>query len=471
MASTRKSPQSNALLAHVFAVVRHHVGCGDRLVAGLSGGVDSVVLVDVLRRLARTLDFALTALHVNHQINPAAGRWAAFCRAYCKRQGVPLKMVKVNVPRTASLEAAARSARYHAFAAAGGDFMVLGHNLDDQAETVFLQLLRGAGVKGVSAMPELRKAEGGRMKAEGKPLRSSIHPSSFILHPSILRPLLAVPRGEIEAYALSRKLKWIEDDSNADVGFDRNFMRHQVLPVIAQRYPAYRKTLMRASRNFAEAAELLDELAQADAQVSANGLRIASVQSVSEARAKNVVRYFLATHGIMMPNARRLAECVRQLRQPRASRVAVDLGEHELRRYADELRVVAKASPPASDLCRVWQGETRMHVPEFGATLVMKRRRGAGVSLAKLRTAAVTVRVRQGGESLRPHARRPRRSLKNLLQEARLPPWLRNRLPLLFCGDALVYVPGIGIDMAFGAARDEPGIEPGWEPDSAPAAR
>lgn len=467
MASTRKSPQSNALLAHVFAVVRHHVGCGDRLVAGLSGGVDSVVLVDVLRRLARTLDFALTALHVNHQINPAAGRWAAFCRAYCKRQGVPLKMVKVNVPRTASLEAAARSARYHAFAAAGADFMVLGHNLDDQAETVFLQLLRGAGVKGVSAMPVMR----GEARGEKREEKSRLTRHASPLTPAILRPLLDIPRSEINAYALSRNLKWIEDDSNSDVGFDRNFMRHQVLPVIARRFPAYRTTLMRASRNFAEAAELLDELARSDAHVSATGLRIASVQSVSVARAKNVVRHFLATHGVIMPNAARLAECVRQLRQPRASRVAVDLGEHELRRYADELRVVAKASPPASDLCRVWQGETRMYVPELGATLVMKRRRGAGVSLAKLRTAPVTVRVRQGGESLRPHARRPRRSLKNLLQEARLPPWLRDRLPLLFCGDALVYVPGIGIDTAFGAARDEPGIEPCWEPDSAPAAR
>jgi tRNA(Ile)-lysidine synthase len=130
--------------------------------------------------------------------------------------------------------------------------------------------------------------------------------------------------------------------------------------------------------------------------------------------------------------------------------------------------VDAKVTSPASDFCRVWQGETRLRVPELGATLVMKKRRGAGVSLAKLQAAAVTVRLRQGGENLRPHARRPRRSLKNLLQEARLPPWLRERLPLLFCGEALVYVPGIGIDAAFCARRDEAGIEPCWEPDSAP---
>ena len=464
MANTRKSPQSNALLAHVSAVVSRHAGRGDRLVAGLSGGVDSVVLIDLLRRLAGKLRFKLDALHVNHQINPAAGRWAAFCRAWCKREGIPFKVVKVDVPRTASLEAAARIARYQALGAAGADFIALAHNLDDQAETVLLQLLRGAGVKGASAMPVLRgEARGVRRKEKHR-----LTPHASPLTPSILRPLLDIPRSEIVAYALNRGLQWIEDDSNADVGFDRNFMRHQVLPVIARRYPAYRRTLMRASGNFAEAAELLDELAQADAQLGANGLRIAALRGLSAARAKNVVRYFLATHGLTMPNATQLAECVRQLRQPRAVRVVVDLGEHALRRYAGELRVVAKVSSPAAGLCRVWQGENRMPVPELYATLVMKKRRGAGISLAKLQAAVVTVRVRQGGESLRPHARRPRRSLKNLLQEARLPPWLRERLPLLFCGNTLVYVPGIGIDTAFGARRDEAGIEPCWEPDAPP---
>jgi tRNA(Ile)-lysidine synthase len=223
---------------------------GGRLLVGLSGGVDSVVLLDLLRRLSKRLGLELAALHVNHQINPAAGRWAAFCRAFCRRHGVALTVVRVKVPRRSSLEAAARAARYRAFAAQPSDFIVLAHNLDDQAETVFLQLLRGAGVKGLSAMPVVRN--------------------------SILRPLLEVPRSEIEAYARQRKLKWIEDDSNADLGFDRNFLRHRVLPVIAQRYPSYRKTLARASRNLAEAAQLLDELAAADATLTTTGLGIAA---------------------------------------------------------------------------------------------------------------------------------------------------------------------------------------------------
>ena len=185
MASTRKSPPSNTLLGRASAVLDRHVRRGDRLVAGLSGGIDSVVMLEVLRRAQIKLRFELFALHVNHQINPAAAKWARFCREYCRRLGVPLTVVKANVPRAASLEAAARAARYAAFSRVPANFVVLAHNLDDQAETMLLQLLRGAGVKGLSAMPVLRKDEGGRMKTEGKSLSSSIHPSSFIPHPFI----------------------------------------------------------------------------------------------------------------------------------------------------------------------------------------------------------------------------------------------------------------------------------------------
>ncbi len=460
MASSRKSPKSNALLAHVAAILKQHVKRGDRLVAGLSGGVDSVVMLDLLKGLSKSLHFELAALHVNHQINPRSGRFAAFCRAFCKSHAIPLTVVRVTVARGNSLEAAARAARYQAFRRLPADFIALAHNLDDQAETVFLQLLRGAGVKGLSAMPVVRKDEGARMKAEARP-SSTIHH-----HPSILRPLLEIPRSEIEAYARSHKLEWIEDDSNTDTAFDRNFVRHRILPVIAQRYPSYRRTLLRTSRNFAEAAQLLDELAAADAQLSGLGLKIAVLRAFSSARAKNVVRHFLALHGVLMPNAARLDECVRQvLNERRKKRLIIELDGHTLRRFADELRVVPISRAVARGFMRRWKGESQFHVPELGGTLVLKKCRGAGISLAKLSAQPVSVRVRQGGERFRPHPNRPRHSLKNLLQEARVPPWLRDRLPLLFAGDTLVYVPGIGVDCDFQAAGGERGVQPHWRAD------
>ena len=460
MASTRKSPPSNTLLAQVSATLQRHVKRGDRLVAGLSGGIDSVVLVHLLRRASVKLRVELAALHVNHQINPAAASWGRFCRAYCKKLGVALTVVKVSVAHESSLEAAARNARYAAFAALPAHFIALAHNLDDQSETVLLQLLRGAGVKGASAMPVVR--EGARGPGPEKNTKSRSKP---VFKPAILRPLLDVPRSEIEAYARKHKLKWIEDDSNADVGFDRNFLRHRMLPILAERYPAYRKTLARAARNFAEAAELLDELARADAKGQGTTLDIGILRALTVPRAKNTIRYFLANHGVIMPSEIRLMECVRQVRQSRATGMAIDLGAHELRRYGGELRVVVKdAPPPSREFCRSWLGGRRQPIPELNAILVMKKSRGAGISLEKLQSAPVTVRLRQGGERLRPDARRPRRRLKNLLQEARLPPWLRGCLPLLYSGDALVYVPGIGIDCAFIAGPDEPAVEPGWEP-------
>ena len=462
MASTRKLPPSKALLERVSAVLGRHVCRGDRLVAGLSGGIDSVVMLDLLRRAAAKMRFEIAALHVNHQINPAAAKWARFCGAYCRQLGIGLTVVKVNVPRESSLEAAARNARYAVFARLPADFVALAHNLDDQAETVLLQLLRGAGVKGLSAMPVLRGDARGQGKEEKK--RHVLHASP--LAPSILRPLLDITRAEIEAYARARKLRWVEDDSNANTGFDRNFMRHRLLPVIAERYPAYRKTLARASRNFAEAAVLLDELASIDMPNAAAHLKITDLRALTTARAKNALRYFLGSHGVTMPNETRLAECVRQVQEPRATGIAIDLGAHELRRFGSELRVVPKTPVPSADFRRQWQGEARLALPELGATLLMKKSRGSGLSLAKLQTAAVTVRLRTGGERLRPDAKRPRRSLKNLLREARLPPWLRARLPLLYCGDTLVYVPGVGIDTAFRAHSGEPAVEPQWQPDS-----
>jgi len=154
---------------------------------------------------------------------------------------------------------------------------------------------------------------------------------------------------------------------------------------------------------------------------------------------------------------------VRQLRQSRALRFCIDLGAHELLRSGDEIRLVRKTSPAAPDFSRIWRGEASLRIRELGGTLVMKRCRAGGISIDKLDSDPVTVRLRRGGERLQPDARRPRRSLKNLLQEARIPSHERDRLPLLFSGDALVFVPGIGIDAAFHARSGERAIAPVWQ--------
>jgi tRNA(Ile)-lysidine synthase len=454
--------------ARVAVQLKSIVGPRDRLAVGLSGGVDSVVLLDCLLRARRSLGFRLSALHVNHQLSPHAGRWSAFCGKLCRARGVRFKSVKVGVARGDSAEAAARAARYAVFRSEAADYVVLAQHQDDQAETVLLQLLRGAGVKGLAAMPLLR-VEGGGRRAEGKGARPDrAVSSSLIPHPSslkILRPLLDTTREEILAYARSRGLKWVEDESNADVRFRRNFLRHEVLPAIARRFPGYRATLARAAQHLAEAAGLLDDVAAADAEgrIEGGALAVSALRRLPAARARNLLRYFLSGHGLAMPGAQRLDEALRQaLDAKQDARVSVELGDGaSLRRHAGRLHVVRLAPAPRR-FGRVWRGESSLSLPELGGTLTFTRVHGAGLSLARLRGRKVTILLRRGGERLQPDCRRPRRSLKNLLQEAGVPPWLRERLPLVFCEAELVWAPGIGADCAFQAARDEAALRPAW---------
>ena len=459
--------EAGGLVARVTAQLKHIVKPSGRLLAGLSGGVDSVVLLDVLARVAPRLRFRLSALHVNHQLSPNARRWESFCRRLCRARGIPFQSVKVGVRRGDSVEAAARAARYAAFARQDCEYVVLAHHRDDQVETLLLQLLRGAGVKGLAAMPLVRIEDRGSRIAGGNERRkgSKLNPQSSVLNPGILRPLLDTMREEILEYAGARKLKWVEDESNQDIYYQRNFIRHEVLPVIARRFPAYRVTLARAAGHLAEAARLLDELAAADAagHLAGGALSIAALRRLPLARARNLLRYFLTSQGATMPNAERLDEALRQaLTAKQDARVRIELGGFELRRFESRLHVVAGLKEPAAGYARRWRGEKEIALPELGGLLTMKRARGAGVNLARLRGRPVTIRLRRGGERLQPDCGRPRRSLKNLLQEARIPPWERERLPLVFCGRDLVWAPGIGIDCAFQAARGEAALRPAW---------
>ncbi|MEQ1772729.1 MAG: tRNA lysidine(34) synthetase TilS [Burkholderiales bacterium] len=420
---------------------------GDRLCVGLSGGLDSIVLLDVLATLAPRHRWRLSAIHVNHQLSPNAPAWAAFCRRECGARQVPLRVAKVTVARGNSTEAAAREARYEAYRACDADAIVLAHHQDDQVETLLLRLLRGAGVKGLAAMPRTRK--------EG--------------HLHVVRPLLDVSRQEIEGYAKRRKLQWIEDESNTDTYYLRNFLRSEILPRVASRVPGYRATLTRAAANLADAAELLDDLALLDSRdcLRDDTLLVAGLQRLSVVRAGNLLRHFLARAEITMPDRRTLDEALRQaINAKQDARVNIDLGSHGLHRFEGALHLVRKQGTPDSGFATPWQGERSLRVAALGATLTMKPGRGGGIDLERLRAAPVTLRLRQGGERLRPDANRPRRSVKDLFQEHGVPPWMRDRLPFLWSGQHLVWVPGLGVDQRFHAATGASSITPHWQRDS-----
>lgn len=440
MANTKKTPSD--LIFRVESVLQGRVKPGDCLVLGLSGGLDSAALLDILCELKPRFGFELAAIHVNHQISSNAPSWAEFCRVLCAQRQVPFEVVAVDLhnKQGLGLEGAAREARYGVFAGQRAEFIVLAHHLDDQAETALLQLLRGAGVKGMSAMPVSREGLSG---------------------PMLLRPLLEISRRELESYAKARDLRWVEDESNQDIYYGRNFLRHEVMPLIAKRFPAYRETFSRSARHFAEAARLLDDLARIDAAgaIVSGRLHVAALQQLDEVRAKNLLRYYLAVQGVSAPGAERLDEMLRQLTSSsQDASVCLYLGKLEMRRYRGEIYLAGRANELAENLAWKWQGEAQLSLSPLAVQLVSRENVGEGISLSKLRSAPVTIRLRQGGERFQPDCKRPRRSLKNLLQEAAVPPWQRERLPLLLCGEQLVWVSGVGVDCAFKAAADEPAI-------------
>jgi len=454
--SVRKSgAASDGWVRQAEQVLASQVTRGARLCLGLSGGVDSVVLLHLLFAIAPRHQWRVSAIHVNHQLSPNASQWARFCRQLCRERGVPLRVVKVNVPRGDSIEAAARMARYAAYRKQPAEHVVLAQHQDDQAETVLLQLLRGAGVKGLAAMPVARE--------------DAVRPAL-----RLLRPLLEVTRRDIEGYAAAHDLPWVEDDSNNDIYYLRNYLRQEIMPRLEARVPAYRVTLSRAAGQLAEAAQLLDTLALLDGAgaLTTSALAVAALKDLPEARARNLLRYFLASQGARMPDARRLDEALRQALSAKVdARVCIDLGDQALRRHRGLLQVAPMQLPRDSSFMQPWREEHRMVIPELRGVLEMRRRRGAGIDLEKLLAKPVTLRTRRGGEKLQPDAARPRRAIKDLFQMQGVPPWQRDRLPFLWSGERLVWVAGVGIDCAFRAHAGVPGVTPYWVERTGAAAK
>jgi len=376
-----------------------------RIAVGLSGGVDSVVLLHMLR------ERGVEAIHVHHGLSPNADAWAAFCRQLCKQWKVPLTVRRVKVAKKGEgLEAAARRARYAVFEKIPAPVIALAHNLDDQAETVLMNLLRGAGVRGARGMlPE---------SAQGKK--------------TLLRPLLGMPRAAILAYAREHGLEWIEDESNADESLTRNFIRRRVGPLLEERFPGWKAALARAARHF----------------------------STRQAGAEDLLRQFLQARGLRAPSEAKLAEMVKQLAAA-APGTRIEHDGAELRLYRGEVRIERPRKAHGFEPV-AWHGEPRLALPALGGELRFRKAHGAGIDAKWVEEGALRVRLRSGGERLQPDARRPRRTLKNLFQEAGVPAWQRERLPPLYRGAELVWAPGLGIDARFKSPPKSSGFIPEW---------
>ncbi|GIZ11356.1 tRNA lysidine(34) synthetase TilS [Pseudomonas sp. NCCP-436] len=406
-----------------------------------SGGLDSTVLLHLLASWARQEKLPpLRALHVQHGLQAAAQAWPAHCARFCQQLGVSLEVLEVSVEEGASLEQAARRARYAAFARhlQNGELLICAQHRDDQAETLLFRLLRGAGVRGLSGMPARRTLGRGQL----------------------LRPLLDSSRAELMAYARQHGLSWVEDPSNADERFSRNFLRRQVLPLLQQRWPQASTTLARSAGHCAEAQQLLGELAELDLAVargssslpwlSLPSLQLSAVAALGEARQRNLLRHWLADL-TRMPDSEHWAGW-QNLRDARIDAEPVwQLEDGQLHRSDDRLWWLSGdwLDMPAP-LRLPW-------IPSGGSSLLPGN--GRVWLLGELPAGRWQLRYRSGGESMQ-LAGRGRRELKRLLNEWRVPAFVRGRLPLLFDGEELVAV----ANLACSARLQNRGVQLCWSP-------
>ncbi|MEO7744449.1 MAG: tRNA lysidine(34) synthetase TilS [Usitatibacter sp.] len=430
--------------ADICARVSRLVPKGETICVGLSGGLDSTVLLDALSENMESTGYPVSAVHVNHNISPNASKWVKFCERLCANAGVPLVVEEVRIDGSSpeGLEASARIARYAVFSARPEKFVALAHHLDDQAETVLLQLLRGTGLKGISAMPEIRELR-------GTPV-------------SIVRPMLEYPRAALEAYARGRELKWIEDESNASTRQDRNYLRHDILPLLDQRFGGWREAMARFARHAGSANDLLEQLAAADGVPLRAGDPF-PITDLREARRANALRGFLTRNAVAMPSEARLAEMVRQLWEARDdARVRIDHAGVSLVRFKSEVHIerhLASGGP-----WRVgWELESAVDLGADRGIIEFEEVTGEGIAAESVEVGKWYFAPRSGGESIRlGGSGRPTRTLKNLFQELGVPTWQREKLPLLFHDERLVWVPGVGIAAEYACEPGRDGFRPTW---------
>ena len=418
------------------------------LVIAYSGGVDSQVLLHALASLKEQNQLSsnpITVCHVNHGLSDNASAWQSFAEQSCLALQLPLKVCQVNVQAQAqqSLEALARDARYQALQSIyqQRSLIITGHHSDDQAETFLLALKRGSGLKGLSAMAIETK--------QTKDL--------------LVRPLLSITRGEIVNYAQQHNLAWVEDESNTDTRFDRNFIRNDIMPLLTQRWPSIVHTINRSSEHCSEGQLLLNELAEDDlalCQIDTNILCTKSLKQLSQRRFNNVIRYFLSKNNCLMPSTEQLIQVHRQLNAENDKNPTVKVGEHFFRRYRASLYL----TPNFEDVSG-WQEKIilsshgnqikKVELPDnlgqlyFDTSTSYQENKKQQAIIMPSKGQAITIRFEHNNPNCLPDYRQHSRSLKKVLQELNIPPWQRKRIPFLYYDDTLVAAIGYFVCQAY----------------------
>jgi tRNA(Ile)-lysidine synthase len=441
----------------------------DPLAIACSGGLDSMVLLHLAAGYAQAHGIALHVLHIHHGLSANADAWLDHVEAASATIGARFEARRVDVRKSSTgTEAAARKLRYAALGAMchahGVKLMLTAHHLDDQAETVLLQLLRGSGTAGLSGMDAANAAP------------------DLLGNPALVmaRPLLQHSRAELEQYAGAEGITWVEDESNVDPRFARNALRHQVMPALAQAFPGFQQRFARSAAHAQSAQRLLTELAEQDLRASAIGeaLDVTVLRTLNFDRITNLLRHWFHVRGLAMPSTAWLAELVAQLLEALPdAQLLVTHPECHLRRHRERLYITPKLPELAGmrdpddegvegmlvkeGQVFAWSGEAQIAFPDYGGVLHFDAA-DAGLDAAWLRTQALQIDFRKGGERLKLASNRPTRSLKAHYQASDVPAWERPRLPVVWSGKALLFAAGIGMDCEHAARDGAPAVALRW---------
>ncbi|HEY5682951.1 MAG TPA: tRNA lysidine(34) synthetase TilS [Sulfuricaulis sp.] len=428
-----------------LADVLHRLGLSSAtpLKVAFSGGLDSCVLLHALGSLRESQGLTISAVHVNHGLHPDSPDWARRAQQYCERLNIPCVLERIEITRVREhgLEAAARQARYACLARhiSNGEVLLTAHQADDQAETLLLQLLRGTGMQGLAAMPAIMAFHAGQLA----------------------RPLLDFTRAQLMTYAAQEKLQWIEDSSNDDLRLSRNYLRHQVFPRLEVHWPGAVRRIAHSAGMAAEAIVLLDELAESD-WILARGtedrsLSVSALRRLPPPRQRHLVRYWLRRQGFLAPTAAHLKQVLAQIMQePRSRSAVIRWPGAEVCRYRDTLVAMRPRTGADSAWRNHWNLIDPLEIPGVGM-LCAEASQGNGLSRERVGRSPVIVGLRRGGEVCRLPGRAHHHKLKKLLQEAGVPPWERNRLPLVYVNGELAAIGERWVCEPYAARVNEPG--------------
>ncbi|MGV6809498.1 MAG: tRNA lysidine(34) synthetase TilS [bacterium] len=428
------------MLDNLAAIIKQHSDrYGAHYVLAYSGGMDSQVLLHYLAHL-NTTKIRLRAIHIDHGLQPDSAQWAKHCEQQCHRLAIPCQTIalKLVIPKKHSLEAYAREARYAALCEQlkDNETLLTAHHQRDQAETLLLQLLRGAGVNGLAAMPMVNSLSTGQH----------------------FRPLLTTPYDALKAYAEKYQLNYIDDPSNQDRRFDRNFLRHEILPLLQQRWSAAMSNLSRASQWQAENRALLADYVQTDYQQcvvyrpngtdfqqNARCLQLNQLLAFSPLRQKAIIRHWLADLAVIMPNAKKLAQIMQHVLTAKAdAQPCVRWANVAVRRYQQALYLLQdhpsfRQKNERAEAAYRYQWDLQQDfVMPHNKQCLRAEFFAAWKSILQTQGKMLTIRCRQNGEKVRLPQRNQRISLKDLMQTLSIPPWERTDVPLLFLDDQLI---------------------------------